>query len=106
MGFRHVGVKIECRDIASDEVEGHLGFCWDVDAQLEGGLEEVLVYLVLGLMGSQDHEAIGFIIIIRIIILLGRYRIIGVLHIRNGPLRWSSHCEWPGPKGCCAVNGG
>ena len=106
MGFRHVGVKIESRDIGRDEVEGHLGFCWDVDAQLEGGVEEVLVHLVLGLMGSQDHDAIGFIIIIRIIILLGRYRIIRELHVRNGPLLWSRHCDWPGPKGCCAVNGG
>ena len=102
MGFGHVGMDMESRAIASDEVEGHLGFCWDVDAQLEGGLEEVLVHLVLGLIRSQDHDAIGFIIII----LLGRCRIISMLHIRQGPLLGSSHCDWPGPKGCCAVNGG
>ena len=64
MWFGHVGLNIESRDIASDEVKGHLGFCWDVDAQFEGGLEEVLVHLILGLIGSQDHDAIGFIIII------------------------------------------
>ena len=69
MGFGHVGMNIEGRDIASDEVEGHLGFFWDVDAQFEGGLEKILVHLVLGLIRSQDHDAIGFIIII---ILLGR----------------------------------
>ena len=50
MGFGCAGMDIESGDIASDEVEDHLGFCWDVDAQLEGGLEEVLVHLVLGLI--------------------------------------------------------
>ena len=99
MGFGYVGMDIESRDIGSDEVEGHLKFCWDVDAQFEGGLEEVLVHLVFGLIGSQDHDAIGFIIII---ILLGRCRI-SVLHVRHGPFLRSSHCKWPGSIGllCC-----
>ena len=97
MRFGYVGMDMESRNIASDEVEGHLGFCWDVDAQLEGSLEEMLVHLVFGLIGSQDHDAIGFIIII----LLCRCRIIGVLHVRHGPLLWSSHLlrVWPGPIG-------
>ena len=100
MGFGYVRMDTESRDIGSDEVESHLGFCWDVDAQLEGGLEEVLVHVILGLIGSQDHDAIGFIIII--IILLGRCGF-SVLHVRNGPLLGSGHCKWPGPIGllCC-----
>ena len=67
MRFWYVGVDVEGLDIASDEVESGFGFCWDVDAQLKGSLEVVLVHLFLGLVGSQDHHAIGFIII-----LLGR----------------------------------
>ena len=95
MGFGYIGMNIEGRDIASDEVEGHFGFCWDVDAQLEGGLEEVLVHVILGLIRSQDHDAIGFIIIV--IILLGRCsRIISVLHVRHGPFLGSSHCKLAG----------
>ena len=108
MGFGYVGMDIQSRDIASDEVEGHVRFCWDVDAQFEGGLEEVLVHLVFGLIGSQDHDAIGFIIIIIFIILLGRCRVISVLHVhvRHGPFLRSSHCKWPGfDRFCCAVNG-
>ena len=70
MRFWYGRVDIEGRDIPSDEVEGHLGFCWDVDAQLEGSLHEVLVHFVFGLIGSQDHHAICFIIIIVVIIIL------------------------------------
>lgn len=86
--FRYVGIDTEGGDIGGDEVEGGLGFCWDVDAQLMRSLQEVLVDLVLGLIGSQDHHAICFIIV-----LLVRLRI-SVLHVRDGALLGgSSHCK-------------
>lgn len=78
--FRYVGIDIERGDIAGDEVEGGLGFCWDVDAQLKRGLQEVLVDLVLGLIGSQDHHAICLIIVLPVGLR------IGVLHVRDGAL--------------------
>ena len=32
------GTDVESGNVAGDEVEGGLGFCWDVDAQLKRGL--------------------------------------------------------------------
>lgn len=87
MGFRYVGIDSESGDIAGDEAEGGLGFCWDVDAQLKRSLQEVLVDLVLGLIGSQNHHAICFIIV-----LLVRLRI-SVLHVKNGTLLGGSHLQ-------------
>ena len=64
MWLRHIGVDVEGGDIAGDKVEGRLGFLWDVDAQVKRSLQEVLVDLILGLMESEDHHAIGFILIL------------------------------------------
>ena len=38
MWFTDVGIDIESRDIARDEVESGFGFLWDVDAQIQCGL--------------------------------------------------------------------
>ena len=38
MGFRHVWVDVESGHIGCDEVEGCLGFWWDIDAQVKRGL--------------------------------------------------------------------
>ena len=38
MCFGHVGVDVESGHIASDKVEGCIGFWWDIDAQVNRGL--------------------------------------------------------------------
>ena len=38
MWFRHVGVDVESGNIGSDQVEGCIGFWWDIDAQVKRGL--------------------------------------------------------------------
>lgn len=38
MWFWEGGIEVERRDIAGDEVESGLGFLWDVDAEIQGGL--------------------------------------------------------------------
>ncbi len=99
--FGHVRMDIESVDIGSDEVEGGLGFWWDIDAQFECGLQEVLIDLVLGLVESQNHDAIGFIVI-----LLDGFRIrIRMLHVRNGPLLGGRHCRRTGQQRALVGNG-
>ena len=57
-------MEVESMDIASDEVKSGLGFLWDVDAQIKCGLQEVLVHLVLGLVESKNHDAVGLIVVL------------------------------------------
>ena len=38
MRFWKVGTHVEGSDIGRDEIEGGLGFLWDVDAEIECGL--------------------------------------------------------------------
>lgn len=62
MRFWYIRVDIETSNIASDEVQSRLGILWDTDAEVQCGLQKVLVHLVLGLVESKDHYTICLIV--------------------------------------------
>ena len=76
---------MDAREAVGDEIESGLRILRNVDAEVKGSLEKVLVHFVFCLLEAKDHHAIGIIVVP-----FGR-RTVKVLHIGQRPLFGDRH---------------
>lgn len=59
-----VKIDIECSNAVSDQVERCGRVLGDIDAEIKGGLQEMLIDLIFGLFKAEDHHAVRIIVVL------------------------------------------
>lgn len=59
-----VKIDIECSNAVSDQVERCGRVLGDIDAEIKGGLQEMLIDFVFGLVEAEDHDAVRIIVVL------------------------------------------